>query len=88
MGVIGQYARTRADITKEEAMLIVQYGDALRGLAIEEPKYAANFRAYGRWTNAQCLAWIYWIEEQAEKDPPLPMAHAVVARVITNKLTS
>lgn len=88
MGVIGQWARVRADLTAEDAKLILAYAQALRELVREEPRFESNLRTWGRWTNAQCLAWIYYLEEQADKPEPLPLAVKLTTRVAINRLTS
>lgn len=89
MGVIGQYKSPHGDVlSREESRTIAEYAAALGQLAWEHRRYNANIDAWKRWNNTQRLAWIYWLEEQAELNPPLPLAQAIVARVLTNKLTS
>lgn len=89
VGVIGQYKSPRAStFTHEENQMLAEYAAALGQLVWEHRRYNANVDAWKRWNNTQRLAWVYWLEEQAELNPPLPLAQAIVARVLTNKLTS
>lgn len=58
---------------------------ALRGLAQNDARWAANYRHYNQLTPSKRDKYINWLEAQAAKD--LPMAVEIVSRAALIRMT-
>jgi hypothetical protein len=51
-----------------------------------EPGWKTLSIKFGRWSDAQQLRWIYWIEEQAKGSNPTALAATLMSAVTAERL--